>query len=262
MPERTHIDQARTRVQAEQEAVDAKRDGIDDFIDRVEALSTDPTPTSSTAAIAAGDGLGRTESAPEDHCQAVRTAFVESVRPHSVVDADGSESLLAAIRSEFSDGIAVALAPTTDTVFTAELKRAILSEAATRRAETDVLRRALDRENARLQTAGEVVDDVTTWIADADETPLTDLGFDALERRHDALSRYRTRCSELARDRQAFLGETTSNGVEAGIRHRQLLPSLYEDFPVDHPVLATVARVDDICEECQRAVRNHLVRRA
>jgi hypothetical protein len=32
-------------------------------------------------------------------------------------------------------------------------------------------------------------------------------------------------------------------------------------FEVDHPVLATVARLDNTCKDCQRTVRDHLIRR-
>jgi hypothetical protein len=261
MPVQTYIDRARTRVQAEQEAVDARLDAIDDFVDRVERLSTDPAPAA-TGTVATRGGLGRVASTTEDRCQTVRAAFAETVRPHSVADLGGSESLLEAIRSELSDGVAVALAPTTDTPFTAALERAILSEAATRRAETDVLRRALAREDDRLETAGDAVDDVTGWIADADETPLTDLGFEALQQRHETLTRHRDRCETLAEQRQAFLDETTNEGVEVGIRHRSVVQYLYRDLPVDHPLLATIARLDDVCAECHRTVRRHLIRRA
>jgi hypothetical protein len=31
---------------------------------------------------------------------------------------------------------------------------------------------------------------------------------------------------------------------------------------VDHPLLVTIARLEDACAECQRAVRRHLIRRA
>lgn len=261
MPVQTHIDQARTCVQAERETVDAKLDAIDGFVDQIGDLSTTPTP-STTETITAGGGLVRAESNPEDRCRTVRTVFAETIRPHSVADVDDPESLLETIRSELSEGIAVALAPTTDTGFTAELKRAILSEAATLRAETGVLRQALVREDDHLETAGETVDEIAGWITDADETPLTDLGFGALQQRHETLARHRDQCDELAEQRQEFLKETTNEGIDVGIRHRTLVPYLYRELPVDHPLLVTTARLEDACAECQRAVRQHLIRRA
>lgn len=261
MPVTTHIDRARTRVQAEQEAVEAKIGAFETFIDRVADLSTDPIQSSPGITATAGTQL-HLDSSTDDPCRTVRTAFAETIRPHSVADVDGSESLLETIREEFTDTIAVALAPTTEASFTTELEQMVVAEARTRRAEATALQEALGREEAHLDDAGTVVDDVTAWIAEANETPLTDLGFDALEDWHETLASHRDRCEDVAHQRQEFLQQTTNSSIEAGIRHESLVPYLYQEFPVDYPVLATVVRLDDTCSECQRAVRTHLVRRA
>jgi hypothetical protein len=261
MPVPTHVDQARTRVRAEQDVVAEKIDAFDSFIRRIADLS--PVSTPSSVGVTATAGARRhVDSATDDHCRTVRTIFAETIRPHSTVDVDGSESLLETMREEFTDTIAVALAPTTEASFTPELKQMVISKTHARRAETTALHEALGREEADLADAGAVVDDITAWIAEANETPLTTLDFDALEQRHETLASSRDRCEKLARHRQRFLHETTNNGIEAGVRHERLVPSLYRDFPVDHPVLATVAKLDAICEGCQRIVRDHLVRRA
>ncbi|MFC6784547.1 hypothetical protein ACFQFH_01300 [Halobaculum halobium] len=57
-------------------------------------------------------------------------------------------------------------------------------------------------------------------IIDANETPLTTLGFDALQQPHETLTDYYDCCWRGARDRQEFLQKTTNNGVDAGVRHR------------------------------------------
>ncbi|WP_435066773.1 DUF7260 family protein [Haloplanus sp. C73] len=254
----THVSQARTRVRAERTAVERRRDAFETFADRVRSLS--PEPASGSVGVTAMAGT-RTQS-PADTCRTVRTAFAETVRPHSVADAEDDESLLATIRAELTDSITVALAPTTDSAFTPTLKRAILSEVATRTAEADLLDHALDREATRLAAAAEDVDHITGWIAEADETPLSTLDFESLADRHATLADHRDRCSDVARKRQRFLRQTTRRGAESGIDHQKIVSYLYQDFPVDHPVLATVARLDDACASCQRAVRDHLVRRA
>ncbi|SDZ76668.1 hypothetical protein SAMN04488065_0149 [Haloplanus vescus] len=253
----THVAQAIERVRAERAAVERRRDAFETFAERVQGLS--PEPSSTSVGVAAVAGTRRQASG--DACRQVRTAFAETVRPHSVADADDAEPLLETIRAELSDTIAVALAPTTDSSFSPTLKRAILSEVATRKAENDLLDRALGRELAHLDDAREDIDDITGWIADADETPLLNLEFEALADRHETLDAHRDRCSTVARRRQQFLRETTSRGSEPGVGHWQVVSYLYSDFPVDHPLLATVARLDDACATCQRTVRDHLVRR-
>jgi len=258
----TRIHDAGTRVRNEQDAVEAKLDAIDRFIDRVEGCTPGPTPASSGGVATTVGTLSQHGRGGGDTCETVRQAFAETVRPHSLDDVEETESLQETIQVELSESIAVALAPTTNTGFTPKLKRAVLAETRARRAETEALRRALQREADEVADARAEVDEVVEWVVAADETPLTELGFEELRHRHERLETYRDRCETVAKRRQSFLAGATNNGLEAGIDHRRLGPYIYRDFPTDHPVLTTVARLDDACRECQRAVRDHLVRRA
>lgn len=174
----THINHARTRVQAEQEAVDAKIAAFDAFIDRIEDLPLEPAPSASTGRAATGGALARGTAPSEDRCRMVRTAFAETIRPHSVADVADSEPLLETVKNEFSDSLAVALA---------------------------------------------------------------DLGFEALQDRHEKLANHRERCDDLAQERQKFIQQATNQSVDIGVRYQRLIPYLYQSFTVDHPLLATVA---------------------
>jgi len=259
----TYIQQARTRAHAEQEAIDEMRDAYETFINRVQKRQPEQSSASAAGLTTAGGATHlSTETSSTDGCRPVRTAFAETIRPHSVADIDETESLLETIREEFTDAIAVALAPTTEASFTPDLKQMVLAEAQSRQSEATALQKAIEREEAHLDGAAEALDGIIAWIVDANETPLTDLGFDSLQERHETLAGHRECCEEIVRDRQEYLERTTNNGLDAGVRHRILIPYLYQDFPVDHPVLATVARLDQTCQECQQAVRDHLVRRA
>ena len=259
----TYIAQAQPRIQAEQEAVDAKLEAYETFIRRVRNLQTDQAQ-SSTGGITATGGTTylSTDGSGTDRCRTVRTAFEETVRPHSVSDIDETESLLETIREEFTDGIAVALAPTTEASFTPEIKQMVLAGAQSRCSELTALQKALAREQTQLDDAAAAIDDIVAWIVEVNETPLTSLGFGALQQRHEKLASHRDRCEEVARDRQSFCRGTTQNGADAQFGHQSLMPYLYQGFPVDYPVLTTVAALNRTCQECQRAVRDHLVRRA
>lgn len=92
-------------------------------------------------------------------------------------------------------------------------------------------------------------------------TALTELGFEKLRARHERLSAYRSCCREPASHRQDFLPGATSQGETIGVSHSDLVDDAYRDFPAGRPVLATVARLDETCGECQRIVRQHPVRR-
>ncbi|ELZ45129.1 hypothetical protein C464_12820 [Halorubrum coriense DSM 10284] len=77
----THIEQAQSRVRAEQEAIDEKLDAYETFIRRVTKLETDQTP-SSTAGLTTAGGVTRiaTDASGPDRCRTVRTAFDETIR--------------------------------------------------------------------------------------------------------------------------------------------------------------------------------------
>lgn len=257
----THVHRARRSVRAEREAVDEEIEAYETFVDRLEEISTEQHPTTLEKTVGPGGTQLQGTSERDDGCRAVLQAFAETVRPHSVADVNEEESLLETVRNELTDTIALALAPTTGTSLTDDLAAGIQAEADARRTERVVLRRALERETDVLTDAIETIDEITNWITEADETPLTELGFDSLQQRHRLLEGYRERCDRVIHDRQQFLNETTSMAAEAGIRHRNLVTYCYQDFPVDYPVLATVASLTATCETCQRAVRAQLVRR-
>ncbi|SEH37531.1 hypothetical protein SAMN05192561_101208 [Halopenitus malekzadehii] len=205
-----------------------------------------------------------------DRTGSVRDAFAETVLSArdegsnaSATSAASAAAVVRAIRSEFGDEIAVVLAPGTDAGFTPAVKRAVRSAIATRRAELRALRDALDRERESLRSARGDVDAIVSWIARADETPLSDLGFEALRDRHETLERHRERCAERLESRQTTLGSATGHGADAGLTHRSLVAHLYDvaGFPTPYPVVSTVVRLIDCCESCQRSVRDHLTRR-
>ena len=272
MSRTTYIDAARERVDIERSAAEAKRGGMASFADRVADVSA-VSPPADAPGVAGTGGLARRTRASGGGCEAIRAAFAETVHPHAVADGDsdadadggtpaGSEPVTATMRREFTDSIAVALAPASSVPLSPGLKQGVLTAAEHRRNELAVLCRALDREAESLAAAADTVASVSSWIATADEEPLTDLGFDALKRRHEALATHRERCDAAVADRQSILASTTAVDADAGLRHRDLVGSVYEGLAVDHPALATLARLDDVCRTCQRSVRAHLVRRA
>ena len=217
MSSHTRIHDALTRVQTEQDSVDAKRDAIDRFINRVEDCSPVPNPATATGATAAVGPVSQRSQGTTDQCGVVRQAFVETIQPHSLDDVDHQESLHEPILTELSESIAVALAPTTKATFSPELKQVVLTKSHVRRAAAENLRRALGREASELVDARDIVDDITEWIATADETPLTQLGFEELRARHETLARYRSQCVEIAGHRHELLNGATSPKPSASV---------------------------------------------
>lgn len=246
----THVERARVRVEREREAVGEKRTAYDRFRSRIGSMS----PRAAAPRRTAVDGAGETlVSVPTGRCP-VREAFVETVAPTCE-----DRPTAALLEDELGADVARALA--TGGASPA-LRRAIRSETDRRRAELAAMDGALEAEAASLARANETVEPIREWLIEANGTPLSERGFEGLRARHERLAGFREDCDALVRDRQARLTRTTGSDGKAGVRHRDLLAYLYDDFPVDHPVLVTATRLDDLCAECQRVVRDHLVRRA
>lgn len=242
----TYVDRAGERVAREREAVETKRQAYDRFRSRIESIR----PRTTTA------GAGETltySSGGSNAAQPIREAFAETVG--AACEDPPTAELLAV---ELGEGIATALA--TDGP-SPPLRRAVLSESDRRRAELAAMERALEAEAGSLAEASETVESIREWLIEANETPLSASGFEELRAYHERLAEFREDCAALLSDRQKHLGRTTSADGRAGLRHRDLVDHLYEGFPIDHPVLVTAVRLDELCAECQRSVRDHLVRR-
>jgi len=263
MPSDTHLDAARELARAEQESVSGKLDAYDQFVSQIQDLPLESShPGQRAPALSAGGAQSSGSAAStKTGCASVRAAFRDTIRPYSVEDLDDDEPLLETIRSELSDSIAVALAPTTDAGFTSSLRDAIVAAVESRRIEAHAMQAGLDAELDELTAASETLEPILTWLFDADETPLTALDFDELRARHAKLGAHRERCAHLLADRQAFLHQSTKHAGQAGMRHRTLVQYLYADLPVVFPVLAAGVHVETLCADAQRAVRDHLTRR-
>lgn len=245
----THVGRASDRVAREREAVGARRRAYGRFRSRVEAIR--PRPRAGPAG--AGEVVAGSRGG-SDVTEPIREAFVETVAA-TLADRPVAELLAA----ELGEGVATAIeaeAPSPS------LRRAVLSESDRRRAELAAMDRALEAEAASLSGAKETIESTREWLVDADGTALSACGFDELRARHERLAEFREDCERTLAERQEHLGRTTSVGGRAGVRQRDLVDGLYGEFPIDYPVLVTLTRLEESCVDCQRVVRDHLVRRA
>jgi hypothetical protein len=266
---RTHA--AVERAEAERERIERKVAAFEAFAERVSEVSADAGqqaggvgrsgPAGSTpaggslagSAVTAGTTASGTR-ATDDAAETVREAFAETVLPYA--DAD---TLSEAMADELSAELATALSPAAGG-FTPGLKAQLLSRVEARTKECGLLADAIGTERDRIRAVADELDAATDWLAEADETPLLQLGFEELRERHDRLAEFRETYDRLADERQSAVRGTQNDGL-TGIRESELLDHLYADFEDDHPVLADLARLDDALADCQRAVRKHLCAR-
>lgn len=277
---RTHA--AIERAETERERIEEKVAAFETFGKRVREVSADAGQQvsasanpqigqSAGSALAVGASAGRTTgtggltgtrkttgngtaTTTTNSAEAVREAFAEEVLPHA--DAD---TLSAAMADELSAELAAALSPAAGG-FAPGLKSQLVSRVEARQTECGLLADAIGTERDRLSDIADELDDVTDWLAEADETPLLQLDFEELRQRHDRLATFRENCDRIAGERQSAVQGTQNDGL-TGIRESELLNHLYGDFETDYPVLADLARFDGLLDDCQRAVRNHLCAR-
>jgi hypothetical protein len=263
---RTYLCSARDCVHAEQDATTARAAAFRTFGDRIESVSP-RTPTPHHSASPAGSppapvgAVATAQPTTDSGCQAVRHAFAETVRPHSIEDIDEPESPPETIAAEFTPEIGMMLAPDTEQQFTAELKQIVLAEAGTRREESEAVVEALDAESTYLRDMSETVTEITDWVIAANETALTKRDFDDLAGLHETLATFREQCHRAAHERQESIRTTRHTAGSARMSQRNCMEFAYRTLSVDHPVLATIAELDQVCAECQRSVRAHLMRR-
>lgn len=241
----TYVGRASGQIERERETIEAKRRAYGRFRSRVRSIQPRSGATGA-GEVVAGSAGGRVAGP-------LLEAFDETV-----ASACADRPTMELLAAELGEGVATALGAGGTSL---PLLRAVLSESDRRRAELVAMERALDAEADSLARTDETVESIREWLIEANETPLSASGFEELRAYHERLAGFREDCAALLSDRQEHLGRTTSADGRAGLRHRDLVAHLYEGFPIDHPVLVTLVRLDELCTECQRSVRDHLVRR-
>ncbi len=267
MTVRTPIHQAIDRVADERDHLEGHLTAIDRFAAGVRELSPVSVAVSSgppqrpDGGIVLADQPQWGADRPSDRCEQVRELFADTIRPYSVDDLAEPEPLLETIAEELGTDLALAFSPESKSAFTPQVKRATLAKARNRRNECLALQQAIAREADSLDAAVAPVETITDWLTRVDETPLLDLGFDDLQTRHETLADHRERCRQLLGERQSTLQEATSHHASVGVRQRSAVGYLYCESPTTYPVLSTALRLERVCADCQRAVRDHLTRR-
>lgn len=250
-------------VTTEQDQINNKLKAFDRFAVGVNRISTDTQIESSgsnTACEARQKSLSvdlNNTSAKDSRIETVRSLFSETVRPHSVEDIEQSEPLLVTIREEFSEEIALALAPSTSQPFTKNLKSAILSSVKQCRYELKAMDRGLVVEKNNLETAISLNETLHQWLnAETQPTELAD--FDSLKTRHEQLDEFRAEWEQLVTERQTTIHTTTNSNFSASMPHDALVEYIYQPLPVTYPVLSAGAKLIISCEERQQAICRYL----
>jgi len=256
----TDVDRARERVADEREWTTEKHRAFERFETAVAEVDAG---TSGGSTAFGGPTAVATASNSSAGVSAVLDAFEEHLGPYSGDAQETPETVHQAVATEFSAELAISLCGGNSAgTLTPQLKQVVQAETQSRLDELDAMGRALEREADSLSAVDAAVADICEWFVAHNPTPLEDLGFDRLRAWHETLDDHRERLDAAAAERQEHLDATTGASGAVGIEHRVLVEYLYAGFPSTYPVLATLARLEDACQEAQRSIRAHLVARA
>jgi hypothetical protein len=251
----TYVSQAIECVDAEQAAIEDRREAYERFSERLREIPVRkpqsarpiPAPSQGLAAVNHAEPPQTREdlsSEEGDAYVAVQTAFRKEVHPTTNSE---HESIRRVLLDELGRDLATTLIAGNGPKLPVPLHRSLRTRIDERRQEIQLLGNAVERERTELEAAKDIVDETVQWLARTEETGIEDSSAGtARSIREDALS-FKKRCETLLTDRQEFLHGTTANGGIA-IENSAVIDELY-DGPVDHPILDTACRLITLCRE-------------
>ena len=259
----THLAEALKLVATEQEKINNKLKAFDQFAVGVSRISAG-SEIESTVTRAMQNGNQQplsvaTQSVPDNdsRIQNVRSLFDKTVRPHSLEDIERPEPLLVTIREEFSEEIALALAPSTSQQFTKNLKSAILSSADQCQCNLKAMDKGLTAEKKNLEKSIILCELINEWFV-SERNPIEREEFETLKNQHEQLDEFRDQCEQLAVDRQSTIHTKKNNTPSAGLSHTMLVDYLYQPLTVTYPILSASAQMIDVCDTRQRTIWKYL----
>jgi len=270
--EATHAHHALRRVVNESEHVSEKIDAYERFRSGVSEVETWSGSVGSGFSSGGGDDAGSrvgggllsalTSADGSDGCDRVLELFEGTVRPYSVEDVDDGEPVRATAAEALGEEVAYSLSPETEGAFPEGVNGAVVTSTADRQSELRAMEKALAREEECVRRSLNFVEEAVASDAlnGREEPELLGLRFDELRRTYRELSELQEGLERGIDLRQETLHETTNHGAAAGVEHRELVTYLYQDFPSEYPVLSTLTRLNELCGERKRVLRDHISR--
>lgn len=185
----------------------------------------------------------------------IRTAYRETVMdvPHYQEDYD--QPLDEHLAEEFSPELANALV-TADSL-TPPLRNALLVGCQQAIDSRQTLLSALGQEADSLKQARETLEKINTALEEVNQQPMTAWSTQELTTNYEQLSKFETRCDELAAERQSRLHSQRVHGPKHA--NEEFNEYLYESLAVTYPVLADIAEFESLLRTAQRRLEHALI---
>jgi hypothetical protein len=246
----TYIPNALALIVEEQDRVASERDALLSFGQRLSNIEPHSSPSITQPGPSLESHLDTNNRLPRNQLQEVQQAYRETVMAVPHYEEEYGKSLATDLGEEFTDEIAIAV--TTNEQFTAPLKTALLQQVTDSHQERIQLLQDLDDEQTGLEQAEQTMGQVDDSLQEFDETRLFDESIPTLQDRYERFCAYKEQCITVIEQRQQYHHKTPRRWLDGEVGDLQWY--LYDDLPVQYPVLADGATLIEQIETAQQEV--------
>jgi hypothetical protein len=241
---------AREQVTEERRRTANERDAFRAFVRKLRDIQ--PRTQTTTGGVPA---IQVTTGGPDDRLGAVEGAYRSTVMsvPHYTDEYD--ESYEEHVRGAFNADIAAVL--TDGPRFEPHHRQAVIAGATSAAQRREALLVEVDDELASLDEHADAVRAIQNEVRDAEDVPFSTCSFGSLEGYFTRMDTLETKCTTILEDRQSTLVRQRRR-ISLPIDAPDIATYLYQDLPVNYPIVATLAdlleRIEDVQDEINRAI--------
>jgi len=225
------IKEALSRIDIEQQQIEAEIEAFHSFDRNIKALST-------TSSVERSPGINTVCSTGCNSLKKVRTAYQDTVMAVSHYETEYNDTVTESLQAEFGVEIAVALTKTE--LFDTQLKRALLSKVAEAVQEREKLLSALAKERDSIIELQTSIVDISAEIDTLRLESAEQREFGALDAYRSRLAVLKDQCEALVKTRQETIADHRRQMV-LGSDGPDIQEYLYQNFEASYPVLSTLA---------------------
>jgi hypothetical protein len=241
---------ARERVTEERQRTASERDAFRAFARKLRDIQPQTQTTAGgVPAVQAATG------GPDDRLGAVEDAYRSTVMSVSHYTDEYDESYEEHVAGEFNADIATVL--TDGPRFESHHRQAVIAGAKSAAQRRDDLLVEINDELASLAENADAVRTIEEEVCDAEDRPFSTLSFGSLEGYFTRMDTLEAKCAEILEERQSTLVRQRRR-ISLPIDAPDIAIYLYQDLPVNYPIIATLAdllgRIEAVQDDINRAI--------
>jgi hypothetical protein len=246
----TYIPKALSIANEEHDRVVAERDSFAALGRHLSDIEPHSHHSTGPPAQSLGPHLNSDNRSPGSQLRKVRRAYRETIMAVAHYDDEYGQALATDLREEFTDEIAIAV--TTGERFTPQLKTALQQHVTNSQRERTRLLQDVDDERTGLEQAKQTMKPIRDALQELDDILLFQQSFPTLQDQYERFCEYEEQCTAVIEQRQQQHHETPRQWSNGDVGDLQWY--LYDDLPVQYPVLADGIALIEQIQAAQQAI--------